>query len=299
MKRLERLSTLWGWLPAFRAVAEVGGVRRAATILRTSPSALSRAVSQLEQEVGAPLFERGGQKLVLTRAGSDLLARTREAMRRIDDVLSASPRWDSYLLMGTNHPWLLAFVEDAVVELATAQTDWSFEASLVGTDDAAAALTSGRIDIGLFTMPVEHASVETVAELKVELGVFAPREHALAARPAPLPVAELSEHHFVAPTAGPDFDSDDGFPKDVTRRVRVSVASMAAAARAATGGLLVVLPRNTARATARDRGKGLVEIATTPELAPLTWVVSARKGADADAIGRAASSLKKRLGGAP
>ena len=48
--RLELLKT-------FRIVAEQGSLARAADILGRTPSAISMSLSQLEAELGAPLFE--------------------------------------------------------------------------------------------------------------------------------------------------------------------------------------------------------------------------------------------------
>lgn len=53
----------------FWAVAHAGGLTRAATRLNLSQSALSVQIQKLEHQLGHPLFERVGRKLVLTEAG--------------------------------------------------------------------------------------------------------------------------------------------------------------------------------------------------------------------------------------
>src|SRR3954453_11901411 len=60
-------------LRTFVAVAELGTVSRAALGLRISQSALSRQVSDLEQEFGFKLFDRVGRRLILTASGEHLL----------------------------------------------------------------------------------------------------------------------------------------------------------------------------------------------------------------------------------
>src|SRR5688572_16914551 len=64
-----RLSPLWNWLPAFRAVAETENVHEASRYLHVTPSAVSRAVKLLESEVGVALFNRSGRNVRLTREG--------------------------------------------------------------------------------------------------------------------------------------------------------------------------------------------------------------------------------------
>jgi len=60
-------------LRTFVAVADLGTVSRAALRLRTSQSALSRQISELEYECGFKLFDRIGRRLFLTTRGEQLL----------------------------------------------------------------------------------------------------------------------------------------------------------------------------------------------------------------------------------
>jgi DNA-binding transcriptional LysR family regulator len=57
----------------FVTVAELGTVSRAALRLRIAQPALSRQISNLEQELGLKLFDRVGRRLVLTGEGEQLL----------------------------------------------------------------------------------------------------------------------------------------------------------------------------------------------------------------------------------
>ena len=51
-----------------------------------SPSTLSRAITRLESEVGAPLFERDSRRVALTEAGERFQLYARDAVGRWDDV---------------------------------------------------------------------------------------------------------------------------------------------------------------------------------------------------------------------
>ena len=53
----------------FWAVAHEGSLTRAAGHMNLSQSALSVQIHKLEHQMGHPLFERVGKKLVLTAAG--------------------------------------------------------------------------------------------------------------------------------------------------------------------------------------------------------------------------------------
>jgi LysR family transcriptional regulator of gallate degradation len=67
-------------LRALLAVAEEGAIVRASATLHRSQSVVTRAVLELEQEIGAPLFERSRQGMLPTDIGRLLLHRVRRAL---------------------------------------------------------------------------------------------------------------------------------------------------------------------------------------------------------------------------
>lgn len=70
----------------FVAVAEEGHVGRAARRLRISQPPLSRQIGSLEQELGAPLFQRTARGMVLLPGGERFLEHAR---RILDEVAQA------------------------------------------------------------------------------------------------------------------------------------------------------------------------------------------------------------------
>jgi LysR family hydrogen peroxide-inducible transcriptional activator len=70
-------------LALVQAVHRHGSFNSAARAMHISPSGLSHQVQKVEQALGAPLFERGGRKVVPTAGGCRLL-------ERIDAVLAAA-----------------------------------------------------------------------------------------------------------------------------------------------------------------------------------------------------------------
>ena len=74
-------------LPAFVAVAEVGGISAAARRLGEPKSTISRAISQLEDNIGLQLFVRGPRSLRLTHDGSQFY---QHAVRILEQVEVAS-----------------------------------------------------------------------------------------------------------------------------------------------------------------------------------------------------------------
>jgi len=67
-------------LRTFVAVADAGGVRRAAIRVSLSQPATSRQLHALEAELGVRLFDRIGRRVQLTSEGEDLLQRSRRLL---------------------------------------------------------------------------------------------------------------------------------------------------------------------------------------------------------------------------
>lgn len=139
----------------FIAVVDAGSIRGAARLLGMSQPALSRALQQLEEELGVQLMNRSGRGASLTPAGSAFLARARvaeaelrkaadEARSTVDDgrgllALGMSPVGASLLLpelfitlrqtrpkaririLETTPSALLPLVRDEVMDLAVTQ----------------------------------------------------------------------------------------------------------------------------------------------------------------------------------
>ncbi len=73
-------------LRIFLAVAEERSFTRGAKKLYISHSTTSRAITALEEELGARLLERGNRVLGLTPAGETLRREAEEILRRVEEL---------------------------------------------------------------------------------------------------------------------------------------------------------------------------------------------------------------------
>jgi DNA-binding transcriptional LysR family regulator len=73
-------------LKTFVAVADLGTVTKAAVHLRVGQPALSRQISDLQQELGLRLFDRVGRRLILTAQGEQLLVDCRRVLTDLNRV---------------------------------------------------------------------------------------------------------------------------------------------------------------------------------------------------------------------
>jgi len=72
----------------FWAIANEGGLTRAAKLLNVSPSSLSVQLKSLEEQLGQPLFERDGRALRLTEAGRVALDYANTVFKSGEELLS-------------------------------------------------------------------------------------------------------------------------------------------------------------------------------------------------------------------
>ena len=203
--RALNLERLWSWLPAFRIIAEHGQVRQAALVMHVSPSALSRTLRLLEDSLGEPLFDRLPGGLRLTNAGSALLAATRDAMRTIDDGVSAA-RAKHVDLRVTADPTVELFVGIACGHLLQEGAAASVAVVHMKHDVSLAAVLRGELDVavmegGIGDSPsgielVDVGVIETAAYLGKRAATHMLRAPALA-----LIGAARSGHTVVLPSA--------------------------------------------------------------------------------------------------
>jgi len=68
--------------------AELQNISKAAEKLNISQPSLSKSISKLEKELGTPLFDRVGKKIILNEQGSRFLAGVQSSLQELDETMS-------------------------------------------------------------------------------------------------------------------------------------------------------------------------------------------------------------------
>jgi DNA-binding transcriptional LysR family regulator len=101
------------WLEDFLALAASGNFSRAADSRNMTQPAFSRRIRALEDWVGAPLFDRGGQPVTLTAAGRHFVPVAQETLRRLaqgrDEAAAAMAQAGRSLTFAATHALSLTF----------------------------------------------------------------------------------------------------------------------------------------------------------------------------------------------
>lgn len=170
----------------FEVVARTSSVRAAAEALHIAPSALSRAVRQLEEEVGVPLFDRTARGLQLTAAGETVLGYMhrwkRETDQLADDVRSLTgPRRETVRIASVEVA-TYEVVPQAVAAARQLRPGLSV-ALLVGhTQAVLESMLNGTADVGVIIHMPNKAPVHSLWTTSNPVGLVVPRHHRLALR---------------------------------------------------------------------------------------------------------------------
>ena len=92
-------------LRSFVAVADCGGVTRAAGMLHLTQSAVSMQIKRLEELLGLTLLDRGNRAVALTAAGEQLLGYARRILEMNDEVVGrlTEESYEGEIVIGVPH----------------------------------------------------------------------------------------------------------------------------------------------------------------------------------------------------
>jgi len=151
----------------FEAVARHAHFGRAAEDCAVSQPALSMQIRELEDALGAALFERAARQVRLTSLGEALRERTRDILRSVDEISdlarSARDRLAGRLRLGvipTVAPYLLPTI---IGRLRQTNPDLDVQARETVTPKLLQELIEGRLDTAIVALPVSEPSLVEVA----------------------------------------------------------------------------------------------------------------------------------------
>lgn len=236
-------------LETFLQVAATRNFTRAARALGYSQSNVSAQIARLEQEVGAPLFDRIGRGVFLTSYGERLLPRAQDAVSaalRVKNLLRPDDE-----LTGTLRAGMVDSLFELIFEPALAAFHRRFprvdvELSVDGTASLKERLAQGLIDFACVVgdrLPPGEWRLWHSTETKI--AVAASSSHPLARRRA-LCLNDLRSEEFVLmeDTASYTAQFMQAASRLFTPRVFLRLQSPAMALRLTRGGnCLTVLPR--------------------------------------------------------
>ncbi|MCC2654946.1 MAG: LysR family transcriptional regulator [Panacagrimonas sp.] len=221
----------------FAAVVDQGGYAQAAEALHKSQSAISYAVSRLQDALELPLLVVAGRKAVLTEHGRTLLARVRPLLRDLQ-ALEAQARllkqgWEPELALVVD----LAFPRERLLQVV-AELQQLCPSTQVRLADAVLSGAEEAISESLADVVVTaHVPAGFLGDhlLDVEFIAVATPSHPLFAMPGPLETTQLERYtQVVVRDSGTRRPRDEGW---LGANRRFTVSSMEASLSTVRAGL--------------------------------------------------------------
>ena len=195
---------LWG-IQYFIKAAEFNHFSKAADSLFVSQSTLSKAIANLEKEMGVPLFEREGKGVTLTPYGQTFYAFAQRAMHELqtgqEAVQSMYQLNGGLLRVGALHIMCTAFLPELLWSFQDENPELSLSVQYSLSSEIIRDLRNRRIHLGIcgeFSADdPEYAELSRMLLRRDELVLIVSPRHRLAQRSS-VSVEELRDEEFIA-----------------------------------------------------------------------------------------------------
>ncbi|CEF57416.1 LysR family transcriptional regulator [Acetobacter ghanensis] len=185
----------------FDEVVRRGSLRRAADVLHIAPSAVDRQIIQLEEELGAKLFERTPSGMRMTAASEILIDGVRRWRRDLQRIRSEIDN-----LVGLRRGKVAIgivegateFVSAVIVEFRKRYPAIEFRMQVYGAQGVIDQVLSGDIDVGVTFNPPNNPTIRLERTMIYRLGLVVCPEHPLADR-TEISFSECASYPMIIP----------------------------------------------------------------------------------------------------
>ena len=184
-------------------VARAGSIRKAAEQLHVTASAVNRRVMDLEEELGAPLFERRARGVRLTAAGELFVRYIREQSGDVERMKSQIEDLKG-LRRGTvriacSQALALDFLPREIAGYRTKFPLVQFDVQVLDHERAMTSLAAYEVDLVLVFRPPFLASFQPLMSLRQRLVAVMASDHPLAAQKKKLRLSQMVGYPVALP----------------------------------------------------------------------------------------------------
>lgn len=171
-------------LRSFVAVADSGGVTKAAGYLHLTQSAVSMQLKRLEESLNASLLDRSSRVIALTSSGEQLLSYARRILALNDEIYGklTATEFEGEVTLGVPHDIVYPAIPHVLKRFATAYPRVKVQLISSFTNGLKKQFARGEVDVILTTEVGVELGGETLASLQ-EMWVGAPNGNAWKQRP--------------------------------------------------------------------------------------------------------------------
>ncbi len=188
----------------FAEVVKAGSIRKASERLHVAASAVSRQLALLEEQLGAPLLERGRGRtaLRLTAAGELMVRHVRHADRELDRVRSEIDALKGlrkgHIRFGVPETFVRDVVPTFLERFNARHPGVSFQVEVAASTRLSDMVGADELDVALTFNPLPSLRVKHLYERLLETCVLMSSKHPLASRPW-LTLSDCAEYGLAMP----------------------------------------------------------------------------------------------------
>jgi DNA-binding transcriptional LysR family regulator len=185
----------------FALVARLGSIRQAALHLNVAPSSISRAIKQLEDDLGTPLFERTKQRLKLTSAGELLDYHIKQSAvemnRALTEIGDLRGLRRGTVTLAVIESAARGILPDVLAGFWVRHPEIRVDVRVVGSEDAVDLVHQGDADLALAFDARLPRNARRLASLALPLGVLVPPGSPLTKREGKLRSYDLAGERVI------------------------------------------------------------------------------------------------------
>ena len=175
-------------LTTFLKIAETKNFTTAAEQLGYAQSTVTMQIKQLEDELGCPLFERLGKRIVLTPEGEKLVGYAQQVVQLEREILTEVPSSDEpagVLNIGVSESLCYSKIPDLLMKYKKKYPNVEIRIKFIMHDTFPELLRSGELDV-VYTLNPETdiPDLTKIVSKRAKLGFYAAPDHPLARKTA-------------------------------------------------------------------------------------------------------------------
>ncbi|HEV7577389.1 MAG TPA: LysR substrate-binding domain-containing protein [Caldimonas sp.] len=184
----------------FVALADCRSFTRAAERSHVTQSTLSHQIRQLEEEIGQPLFDRIGRKVVTTEAGELFFAFASRALKEVDQGIAMLQPGGGDLTgqvrIGATHTFNIGLIPECVALFLTRHPTVQIRVEELAAEQIVSRLRAGELDIGIAYRPGGPTDLWFEPLYNEEMALVVADTHPLAGRKR-IRMVELHQQRLV------------------------------------------------------------------------------------------------------